>query len=99
MDLHQLWLVIAALLPTAGVAFLFYIVIKAMIEGVVRAPSAFSITLGLLPSITATQLLVVPRSIPITLAMIVLLPFSCLQPAADPPHQARVAARSCPRAI
>jgi len=33
MDLHQLWLVIAALLPTAGVAFLFYIVIKAMIEG------------------------------------------------------------------
>ena len=33
MDLHQLWLVIAARLPTAGVAFLFYIVIKAMIEG------------------------------------------------------------------
>jgi hypothetical protein len=33
MDLHQLWLVIAALLPTAGVAFLFYVVIKAMIEG------------------------------------------------------------------
>jgi hypothetical protein len=33
MDLHHLWLVIAALLPSAGVAFLFYIVIKAMIEG------------------------------------------------------------------
>src|SRR6218665_507763 len=43
---------------------------KATIEGVVRAPSAFSMTLGLLPSITATQLLVVPRSIPMTLAII-----------------------------
>jgi len=42
---------------------------KATIDGVVRAPSAFSITLGLPPSITATQLLVVPRSMPITLAM------------------------------
>ena len=31
--MHNLWLAIAALLPTAGVAFLFYIVIKAMIEG------------------------------------------------------------------
>jgi hypothetical protein len=41
--------------------------VKATIEGVVRAPSEFSITLGLPPSITATQLLVVPRSIPITL--------------------------------
>src|SRR5690606_8139115 len=38
-------------------------------DGVVRAPSAFSITLGVVPSITATQLLVVPRSIPITLAI------------------------------
>src|SRR5690606_23519441 len=42
---------------------------KATIDGVVRAPSAFSMTLGLPPSITATQLLVVPRSIPITLAI------------------------------
>jgi hypothetical protein len=33
VNLHYLWLVIAALLPTAGVAFLFYLVIKAMIEG------------------------------------------------------------------
>ncbi|MGN6634397.1 MAG: hypothetical protein ACTHJ6_02890 [Oryzihumus sp.] len=31
--MHSLWLAIAALLPTAGVAFLFYLVIKAMIEG------------------------------------------------------------------
>src|SRR3954467_6862625 len=43
---------------------------KATIEGVVRAPSAFSITLGAEPSITATQELVVPRSMPITLAIL-----------------------------
>src|SRR3546814_9933476 len=43
---------------------------NATTDGVVRAPSAFSITLGLPPSITATQLLVVPRSIPITLAIV-----------------------------
>src|SRR5260364_280476 len=36
-----------------------------MIDGVVRPPSAFSITLTCLPSITATQELVVPRSMPI----------------------------------
>ena len=40
--------------------------VKATMEGVVRMPSAFSITLGWLPSITATQELVVPRSMPIT---------------------------------
>lgn len=40
--------------------------VKATTEGVVLAPSAFSITLGVLPSINATQELVVPRSIPIT---------------------------------
>ena len=34
-----------------------------------RAPSEFSITRGWLPSMIATQLLVVPRSIPMTLAM------------------------------
>jgi hypothetical protein len=32
-------------------------------------PSAFSMTLGVFPSITATQELVVPRSIPITFAI------------------------------
>ena len=36
-------------------------------DGVVRAPSVFSMTLGSAPSITATQEFVVPRSIPITL--------------------------------
>jgi hypothetical protein len=47
--------------------------VKATIEGVVRAPSAFSITLGFLPSMTATQEFVVPRSIPITFAINYLL--------------------------
>src|SRR6266581_4433739 len=43
--------------------------VKATIEGVVRMPSLFSITLAFLPSITATQEFVVPRSIPMTLLM------------------------------
>lgn len=43
--------------------------VKATIEGVVRAPSEFSMTLGWLPSMMATQLLVVPRSMPMTLDM------------------------------
>ena len=40
---------------------------KATTEGVVRAPSAFSITFGVLPSMMATQELVVPRSMPMIL--------------------------------
>ena len=44
--------------------------VKATIEGVVRMPSAFSITFGVLPSMTATQELVVPRSMPMTLPMV-----------------------------
>jgi hypothetical protein len=36
----------------------------------VRVPSAFSITFALPPSMTATQELVVPRWIPMTLAML-----------------------------
>ena len=40
--------------------------VKATTEGVVRAPSAFSMTLAALPSMTETQELVVPRSIPMT---------------------------------
>lgn len=31
--MHTLWTAIAALLPTAGLAFLFYLVIKAIFEG------------------------------------------------------------------
>ena len=41
--------------------------VNATIEGVVRVPSLFSMTLAFLPSITATQELVVPRSMPMTL--------------------------------
>merc|ERR1712127_1022189 len=40
--------------------------VNATIDGVVRAPSAFSITFAAFPSMTATQLFVVPRSIPMT---------------------------------
>ncbi len=39
-------------------------------DGVVRAPSEFSMTLGLPPSMTATQELVVPRSMPMILPML-----------------------------
>ena len=42
--------------------------VKATTDGVVRAPSAFSMTFGSEPSITAMQELVVPRSIPIVFA-------------------------------
>src|ERR1700761_4893596 len=47
--------------------------VKATTDGVVRPPSAFSITVGSPPSSTAMQLLVVPRSIPIVLPMVVVL--------------------------
>jgi hypothetical protein len=40
---------------------------NATTDGVVRAPSEFGMTTGLPPSMTATQELVVPRSIPIVL--------------------------------
>src|SRR5690606_1371481 len=43
--------------------------VKATMDGVVRSPSLFSITRGLPASMTATQELVVPRSIPMTLAI------------------------------
>src|SRR3954471_818317 len=43
--------------------------VNATIEGVVRPPSAFSMTFAFLPSITATHEFVVPRSMPITLLM------------------------------
>ena len=39
--------------------------VYAITDGVVLPPSEFSITLGCCPSTTATQLLVVPKSIPI----------------------------------
>src|SRR5215204_6217193 len=45
--------------------------IYATIEGVVRAPSEFSMTFGLPPSMMATQEFVVPRSMPMILPMLV----------------------------
>src|SRR6202043_1895925 len=47
--------------------------VKATTEGVVRLPSAFGITFASLPSMTATTLFVVPRSIPIILLTRLLL--------------------------
>ena len=44
--------------------------VNATIEGVVRPPSAFSMTLGEAPSMTATQELVVPRSMPMTFPIV-----------------------------
>ena len=44
---------------------------NAITEGVVLFPSALGITVGSLPSITATQELVVPKSIPIILLIII----------------------------
>src|SRR3981189_3004054 len=52
--------------------------VKATMDGVVRPPSLFSMTLALFPSITATQELVVPRSMPIAFAMIGLLVQKCV---------------------
>ena len=43
--------------------------VKATTDGVVRLPSELGITTGSPPSMTATQELVVPRSMPITFAM------------------------------
>jgi hypothetical protein len=43
--------------------------VKATIDGVVREPSELAITTGSPPSMMATQELVVPRSIPMTLLM------------------------------
>jgi len=47
--------------------------VKATIDGVVRSPSLFSITFGLPPSMIATQEFVVPRSMPIILAILKIL--------------------------
>ena len=44
--------------------------LKATMDGVVRVPSALAITTGLPPSIAATQLFVVPKSIPIALDIV-----------------------------
>src|SRR2546428_13673630 len=48
---------------------------NATTEGVVRKPSAFGITFGSPPSMTATHELVVPRSIPMTFPMVFISSF------------------------
>ena len=45
--------------------------IKATTEGVVRAPSLLAITTGSLPSMTDTQELVVPKSMPIIFPIVI----------------------------
>jgi hypothetical protein len=53
----------ACLLAVAPTS-LYPSLVKAMTDGVVLEPYEFSITFGVCPSMTATQELVVPRSIP-----------------------------------
>ena len=48
---------------------------NAITDGVVLLPSAFAITTGSPPSITATHELVVPKSIPIILLIFILVRF------------------------
>src|SRR5580765_6267036 len=69
--------------PTSRSPFLA----NATTDGVVRKPSAFAITLGSPPSMTATHELVVPRSMPMT------LPMSDGSPGIPKPRPARVAGR------
>jgi hypothetical protein len=52
--------------------------VYATIEGVVRPPSLFSMTLGLPPSMIETHEFVVPRSMPMIFAMSVFLRSGCL---------------------
>jgi len=60
-------LVTACLFAEIPTAVLFPSLSKLTTEGVVRKPSEFSNTLAALPSSTATQEFVVPKSIPIIL--------------------------------
>ena len=50
--------------------------VNATTDGVVRPPSAFGMTVGSPPSSTAMQLFVVPRSIPMVLAIPCVPPYS-----------------------
>jgi hypothetical protein len=61
-------LVMACLLAGAPI-FLSPLSRNATIDGVVLAPSSLGITTGSLPSITATQEFVVPKSMPIIFPM------------------------------
>lgn len=57
---------VAACLLAATPTSLSPSLVKAITEGVVLAPSAFYMTLALLPYMIATQEFVVPKSIPTT---------------------------------
>ncbi len=52
--------------------------VNATTDGVVRPPSEFSITVGSPPSSTAMHELVVPRSMPMVLAMLISAPSNTL---------------------
>src|ERR1700736_6427854 len=75
--------------------------VNATTEGVVLDPSELAMTVGLCPSITATTELVVPRSIPTTLAMDVMsrFPSNVDQPYGLAAYRrSRVVSRSYPQA-
>ncbi|MPM32104.1 hypothetical protein SDC9_78663 [bioreactor metagenome] len=73
-DIVRVGFVIACLFAGSPI-FLSPLSAKATTEGVVRLPSLFMMTAGSLPSITATQELVVPRSIPIIFPIIIIILF------------------------
>src|SRR5689334_19333985 len=62
---------------------------QATTDGVRRDPSWLGMTFGSPPSITATTLLVVPRSIPIVLAMVTYATFFCFSCSSRPSGSAR----------
>src|SRR5271155_3015540 len=71
--------------------------LKATIDGVVRIPSAFSMTFAVLPSITATHELVVPRSIPMTFPMVLISFFLRQVGWALTAHQSKPPTNKCSR--
>src|SRR5580700_10474479 len=84
--------------------------VKATTDGVVRAPSAFGITVGLPPSLTAITELVVPRSIPTAFAIVASSPVTAprrersaaineQRSACTARHAERLARGTCPNGI
>src|SRR6266511_4241762 len=69
--------------------------VNATTDGVVRPPSAFGITVGSPPSSTAMHEFVVPRSMPIVLA----IPVNCLLVRKSKPFYSRSLERLCPLRI
>ena len=73
--------------------------LNATSDGVVRAPSAFSTTFGCEPSMMATQEFVVPKSIPMTLAIIFFLLWRCKGQAHQAPDHDPISAAANTRWI